>query len=198
MREPTNEVKVERDVPVTMSDGVELLTEDVEMANTVDVPPPVTVALPGTAATDGLLLESETAAPVGGVLVGHETYTATRSAIEYRPASPVAAKGKAEPVRAWLAVRPTTPAGERALTPIPIVGRERELDVLRRIWDDVSTQRRPALVTVFGPAGIGKSRLALELAEHVTALGGLALRGRSAHRCCPAPTGSGCVRRVRS
>jgi class 3 adenylate cyclase len=122
----------------------------------------------------------QTAAPVGGVLVGHETYTATRSAIEYRPASPVAAKGKAEPVRAWLAVRPTTPAGERALTPIPIVGRERELDVLCRIWEDVSTQRRPALVTVFGPAGIGKSRLALELAEHITSRGGLALRGRSA------------------
>jgi predicted ATPase len=122
----------------------------------------------------------QSAAPVGGVLVGHETYAATRSSIEYRPAPPVAAKGKAEPVRAWLAVRATSPAGERPLTPIPIVGREREVEVLRRIWDDVSTQRRPALVTVFGPSGIGKSRLALELAEHVTSLGGLALRGRSA------------------
>jgi predicted ATPase len=76
-------------------------------------------------------------------------------------------------------VRPIGPAGERPLTPIPIVGRERELDVLRRIWEDVSTQRRPALVTVFGPSGIGKSRLALELAEHVSSLGGRALRGRS-------------------
>jgi class 3 adenylate cyclase len=121
----------------------------------------------------------QSAAPVGGVLVGHETYTATRSSIEYRPAPPVAAKGKAEHVRAWLAVRATSPAGERPLTPIPIVGRERELDLLRRIWDDVSTQRRPALVTVFGPSGIGKSRLALELAQHVSSLGGLALRGRS-------------------
>jgi class 3 adenylate cyclase len=122
----------------------------------------------------------QSAAPVGGVLVGHETYIATRSSIEYRPAAPVAAKGKAEPVPAWLALRATSPAGERTLTAVPIVGRERELDVLRRIWDDVSTQRRPALVTVFGPSGIGKSRLALELAQHVSALGGLALRGRSA------------------
>jgi class 3 adenylate cyclase len=121
----------------------------------------------------------QTAAPVGGVLVGHETYAATRSAIEYRPAPPVAAKGKAEPVRAWLALRATSPAGERPLTPIPIVGREREVELLQRIWDDVSTQRRPALVTVFGPSGIGKSRLALELAQHVSGLGGLALRGRS-------------------
>ena len=121
----------------------------------------------------------QSAAPVGGVLVGHETYSATRSAIEFRPAPPVEAKGKAEPVRAWLALRATSPAGERPLTPIPIVGREREVELLRRVWDDVSTQRRPALVTVFGPSGIGKSRLALELAEHVSSLGGLGLRGRS-------------------
>jgi class 3 adenylate cyclase len=121
----------------------------------------------------------QSAAPVGGVLVGHETYSATRSAIEFRPAPPVDAKGKAEPVRAWLALRATSPAGERPLTPIPIIGREREVELLRRIWEDVSTQRRPALVTVFGPSGIGKSRLALELAEHVSSLGGLGLRGRS-------------------
>jgi len=121
----------------------------------------------------------QSAAPVGGVLVGHETYSATRSAIEFRPAPPVEAKGKAEPVRAWLALRATSPAGERPLTPIPIVGREREVELLRRVWDDVSTQRRPALVTVFGPSGIGKSRLALELAEHVSSIGGLGLRGRS-------------------
>jgi len=121
----------------------------------------------------------QSAAPVGGVLVGHETYSATRSAIEFRPAPPVEAKGKAEPVRAWLALRATSPAGERPLTPIPIVGRERETELLRRIWEDVSTQRRPALVSVFGPSGIGKSRLALELAEHVSSLGGLGLRGRS-------------------
>ncbi len=121
----------------------------------------------------------QSAAPVGGVLVGHETYSATRSAIEFRPAPPVEAKGKAEPVRAWLALRAISPAGERPLTPIPIVGREREVELLRRVWDDVSTQRRPALVTVFGPSGIGKSRLALELAEHVSSLGGLGLRGRS-------------------
>jgi class 3 adenylate cyclase len=121
----------------------------------------------------------QSAAPVGGVLVGHETYAATRSSIEYRPAPPVAAKGKAEPVRVWLALRATAPVGERPQAPVPIVGRERELDLLQRIWDDASTQRRPALVTVFGPSGIGKSRLALELAGHVSSLGGRALRGRS-------------------
>ena len=43
----------------------------------------------------------------------------------------------------------------------------------------VVEERRPRLVTVFGPAGIGKSRLALEFAEEVVSRGGRALRGRS-------------------
>jgi class 3 adenylate cyclase len=121
----------------------------------------------------------QSSAPVGGVLVGEETYVSTRTSIEYRPAPSVDAKGKAGPVRAWLALVPATAEGERTLTPIPMVGRERELDSLKRIWDGVWTERRPALATVFGPSGIGKSRLALELSQHVAELDGLVLRGRS-------------------
>jgi predicted ATPase len=48
------------------------------------------------------------------------------------------------------------------------------------MWDIVSLERRCSLLTVFGPAGIGKSRLAHELAHRVTESGGHALRGRSA------------------
>ena len=43
-------------------------------------------------------------APVNGILVGESTWRATRDAIDYRPAEPVQAKGKAEPVEAWEAV----------------------------------------------------------------------------------------------
>ena len=46
----------------------------------------------------------QTAAPVDGILVGERTYRATRGAIEYRPADPVRAKGKAEPIPVWEAV----------------------------------------------------------------------------------------------
>jgi class 3 adenylate cyclase len=54
----------------------------------------------------------QTAAPVGSVLVGPETYTSTRTSIEYQPGfEPVKAKGKAEPVQAWLALRAIAPAG---------------------------------------------------------------------------------------
>ncbi len=122
----------------------------------------------------------QTAAPVGAVLVGEETYLSTRTLIEYQPAfEPIKAKGKAEPVRAWIAVRAGVPAGERPLTPVPMVGRVRQLEVLTGIWERVVAEGRPHLVTVFGPAGIGKSRLSLELMEHVGSADARILRGRS-------------------
>ena len=120
----------------------------------------------------------QSAAPVGGVLVGHRRTRRRDPRSSTGPHQPVAAKGKAEPVRAWLALRATSPAGERQLT------RSRWSAASAR-WrccggsGTTSARRRPALVTVFGPSGIGKSRLALELAQHVSALGGLSLRGRS-------------------
>ncbi|OFW73243.1 MAG: hypothetical protein A2Y55_06480 [Actinobacteria bacterium RBG_16_68_12] len=48
----------------------------------------------------------QAAAPPGGVLVGEATHRVTERKIEYREAGPIEAKGKAEPVKAWLAVAP--------------------------------------------------------------------------------------------
>ena len=101
------------------------------------------------------------AAPVNGVIVGGETYASTRDAIHYEPADPVEAKGKATPVEAWIAIEPSVPAGTRRLSG-ELVGRRPELDMLRGIWERVSSERVPHLVTVLGPAGIGKTRLAQE------------------------------------
>ena len=121
----------------------------------------------------------QAAAPVGAVLVGEETYASTRGAIEYRPAQPIVAKGKELPVRTWLAVRALTGAGERATTPVAMIGRERELAVLTGIWERVVDEGRSHFVTVVGPSGIGKSRIALELAEIVAGQGARVIRGRS-------------------
>jgi class 3 adenylate cyclase len=120
----------------------------------------------------------QSAAPVGGILVGRETHATTREAIEYEPAEPVEAKGKAEPVEAWIAVRPLHAAGERRQSG-DLVGRGRELEVLRGTWERVSAESVPHLVTVLGPAGIGKTRLAQEFERVVDELGGRTVRGRS-------------------
>jgi class 3 adenylate cyclase len=122
----------------------------------------------------------QSSAPVNGILVGEETYRSTRGAIEYEPAEPVQARGKARPVSAWLVCAAATPAGERILSPVPMVGRQRELEFLHGTWERVVGERRAHLVTIFGPPGIGKSRLAWGFGELATGLGGRTLRGRSA------------------
>ena len=129
----------------------------------------------------------QSAAPAGSVIVGEETYVATRNVIEYRPAQPVLAKGKSAPVPAWLAVRATSQIGERPTTPVPMVGRERELGVLTGIWERVIEEGRAQLATVFGPAGIGKSRLGIELATLVADQGARVLRGRATPYGASAP-----------
>jgi predicted ATPase/class 3 adenylate cyclase len=118
-------------------------------------------------------------APVNGVLVGEETYRATRSIVEYEAVEAVSVKGKSAPVTAWLALSATAPPGERRGQRHPFVGRSHELGLLQRIWDQAVAEQRPHVVTVFGPAGIGKSRLAAEFSESVNESGGRAIRGRS-------------------
>jgi class 3 adenylate cyclase len=120
----------------------------------------------------------QAAAPVNEVLVGAETWRATRDAIEYRPSTPVTAKGKSEPVQAWIAVRAVTPSGERNLSST-FVGRTRELALLAETWERATTERTPHLVTVLGDAGVGKTRLAMEFARTAGSTGGLTVRGRS-------------------
>ncbi len=120
----------------------------------------------------------QNAAPLNGVIVGAETYAATRDAIRYEPAPAVEAKGKSKPIEVWVAIEPTVPAGTRTLSGV-LVGRAPELDMLRGIWGRVATERVPHLVTVLGPAGIGKTRLAQEFGNSVEGLGGRSVHGRS-------------------
>jgi hypothetical protein len=102
----------------------------------------------------------ETAAPAGQVLIGEETARLVRANAELAPIDALTLKGKSAPVAAWRLVSVssgTSEAPDRAA--MPFVGREAELRVLRDSFDEVVATRAPRLVTVVGPAGIGKSRL---------------------------------------
>ena len=56
----------------------------------------------------------QSAAPVNGIVVGEETYLEHEGRDRVRgDCDPVVAKGKEHPVKAWIAVRPLTAAGER-------------------------------------------------------------------------------------
>ena len=107
----------------------------------------------------------QSAAPVDGVLVGELTYAATRDAIDYRHAEPIAAKGKSEPVRVWEAVQVKEEAHMPAADAVTFVGREREASALAEVWSTTIAEHRAGLVTIVGPPGIGKSRLLAEFAR---------------------------------
>ena len=107
----------------------------------------------------------QSAAPIDGILVGEGTFRATAHVIEYREAEPVVAKGKSEPIQVWEAIGARSSFGlevEQAPT-VALVGRQRELDLLRDTLARSRAERSAQLVTLVGVPGIGKSRLVAEL-----------------------------------
>ena len=113
----------------------------------------------------------QSAAPINGILVGETTYHATSDVIDYGAADSVAAKGKADPVRAWEAVEPRSRVVTEAVSRrVPLVGRHQEVDQLVDAFERARTERATSLVTVVGVPGIGKSRLVAELFMHSESL----------------------------
>jgi predicted ATPase/class 3 adenylate cyclase len=99
------------------------------------------------------------------VLIGAPTYRLVKDAVEVEEIAPLELKGKAERVAAY---RLISVRGREAVTrrlDAPMVGRKDELQVLTDALNRAVERRRPQLVTVLGPAGVGKSRL---LNEFVT------------------------------
>jgi class 3 adenylate cyclase/tetratricopeptide (TPR) repeat protein len=113
----------------------------------------------------------QSAAPVNGILADETTYRATRGAVDYEQAEPVDAKGKAEPVRVWTAVAARSRFGVDVAHEArsELVGRERELGVIRDAFERARHERTPQLLTLVGIPGIGKSRLVYELQRLVDA-----------------------------
>ena len=105
------------------------------------------------------------AAAAGEILVDPMTRKLSQHVVAFDTARPVEAKGigkvDAFPAAALTAtIRSARPAvgAQRA----PLVGRERELAQLDLTFARAREERRAALLTVFGPAGIGKSRIVEE------------------------------------
>ena len=79
-------------------------------------------------------------------------------------------KGIAEPIRAWVALRPSAVASRfealHASGLTELVGREEELELLLRRWSKAKTGEGQ-VVLLSGEAGIGKSRLIASLMERL-------------------------------
>jgi class 3 adenylate cyclase len=111
----------------------------------------------------------QTAAPPNAILVDGTTRRATSDTIDYADIEPVSAKGKAAPVEVWQALEAHSRFGVDVIQHgrTALVGREREVDLLRDALARVRKECSPQLVTLVGVPGIGKSRLVYELMQSV-------------------------------
>ncbi|HJQ43899.1 MAG TPA: adenylate/guanylate cyclase domain-containing protein, partial [Jatrophihabitantaceae bacterium] len=119
----------------------------------------------------------------GTVWVDAQTRSLTSGSIDFEPAGSHELKGKAEPVElfAATAVRGGV-GGERSSDRVqaPLVGRRRELSVLKEMFHASAEEGRPRLVLLTGDAGVGKTRLSRELENYIDGLSAEVLwhRGR--------------------
>ena len=112
----------------------------------------------------------QSVAAAGTVLVGEATQRAASGAIAFEPAGEQALKGKVLPVPAWRAMRVVAQRGGHGRADLPeppFVGRDEELRLLKEVISTVGRDRRTRLVSITGPGGIGKSRLAWELEKYI-------------------------------
>src|SRR4051812_4722914 len=104
---------------------------------------------------------------VGAIWAGRDTALATMGVASWRTLPSLRLKGKREPVAAYELVRLRSHDAERPGLgdEAPFIGRDAERGVLVGRVLDVIDRRRPSTVVVTGEAGIGKTRLVLELAR---------------------------------
>jgi len=113
--------------------------------------------------TVNLAARLEQAAATGEILLGPATYALVRDRVIAEPTAPLELKGKAGSVVAYRLYSVGPRPDELGSRPDPLlVGRDGELEVLGSMFDLAVADRSCVLVTILGPAGIGKSRLARE------------------------------------
>ncbi len=160
-------VALNRELAESHGVGLEIRTgiNTGEALTTLD-PPAGEAMVTGVAVNAAARLE-QLARP-GQILVSART---ARSApgFDFDDLGTVTLRGKQERVRA-LALRGVS--RDRAVRGLPgvrapLVGRERELDLLVALQERVVAEERPHIVTIYGDPGVGKSRLVLELGERL-------------------------------
>jgi class 3 adenylate cyclase/tetratricopeptide (TPR) repeat protein len=109
----------------------------------------------------------ETAAPVGGILISHDTYRHVRGLFDMRALDSIQIRGKAEPISAFVVMRDNPRSFRLASRGVEgietnMIGRQAELGVLQDALRELLAARRMQAITVVGDAGVGKSRLLYE------------------------------------
>jgi class 3 adenylate cyclase/tetratricopeptide (TPR) repeat protein len=162
-------VVLNRELAASHGVGIEIRTgvNTGEAMTTLD-PPPGEAMVTGVAVNAAARLEQ--LADPGQTLVAERT---ARSAPGFRfeDLGLLQVRGMQERVRAFALVAAAPELAKRGLPGVeaPLVGRERELDLLTALQERVVVERRPHLVTIYGDPGVGKSRLVGELLQRLSA-----------------------------
>ena len=114
--------------------------------------------------TVNLASRLEHVAEKGEVVISDETYRVVSALLNVEEPKTVEVKGKSEPVKTYkvLSVKSEVEPGTRVLRESPIVGRESEIAVLKAACDRL-VGKKEQRIFIRGEAGVGKTRLKLEL-----------------------------------
>ena len=120
---------------------------------------------PGQLAGDvmNVVAHLEKLAQPGQIVLGDATMRLVGEAVEAEELGSLQLKSRRVPVAAHRLLQVLPGGGRRARSPVPIVGREKELAVLTATYRRAIASRSAHLMTLFGEAGVGKSRLVEEL-----------------------------------
>ncbi len=106
-------------------------------------------------------------APVGGILVSHETYMHVRGIFDVKPLGEIDVRGRVDSAQVYL-IKGIKPRAFQVLTrgiegiETRMIGRSNELKTLKSHLTTTLPQNKMQILTIVGEAGIGKSRLAIE------------------------------------
>ncbi|MDQ2913303.1 MAG: AAA family ATPase, partial [Chloroflexota bacterium] len=122
----------------------------------------------GDAVNAGARLQA--AAAPNEILVGALTHQLTEGGVRYGAMRQIEAKGIGR-LKVWAAAELASalPAQHRGIAGLraPLIGRDDELRLLVESHRKLAAEQRAALVTLFGNAGVGKSRLVAEFVEAI-------------------------------
>jgi len=121
----------------------------------------------------------QSAAEPGGILASERTARGARG-FRFGEALILDLKGKGQPVRAMELLEGSVAVQRRGVPGLraPMVGRDEELSLLLTLFRRSAAEGRPNLVTIYGDAGVGKSRLTSEFLLRAEREGATVVRGR--------------------
>jgi class 3 adenylate cyclase/tetratricopeptide (TPR) repeat protein len=120
--------------------------------------------------TVNLASRMESTAGHGQIFISMYTYNLVRQVFDVVPHGAVHVKGKQEPVMVYEVIKEKSSASEednRAGMSVPLIGRTQEIQTLLDCLDRVVRKRHGEVVFLVSEPGIGKSRLQMEIKQHI-------------------------------